>query len=81
MKLWNGYRIPRADIPSYWTEYYYSALRIFYRFKRFGLPFNRGWAEHPSYIVELLELMDGISNDHERHEMERKSGSSGKTAH
>jgi hypothetical protein len=72
MKLWNDIRINRADIPSYWTQYYYSALRIFYRYKRFGLPFSGGWAQQPAYLIDMLELFDSIQDSHERHEMNKE---------
>lgn len=35
-----------------------SAMSIWMDYKRFGLPFACGWAEHPKLIVDVLRLFD-----------------------
>jgi len=54
----------RSKIPDYFNEYYYSAVAIFNRFKRFGLPFSGGWAEQPGYLIEIIEAFDATITAH-----------------
>ena len=67
IQLWNGLQAKRDEIPEYFNEYYTSALLIYNRFKRFGLPFSGGWMEQPAYIMKVLELFEVISNSHEKY--------------
>ena len=56
--LFTGDVVKKPDIKGYFNEYYQSAVNIYNRFKRFGLPFAGGWAEQPEYILRICELFD-----------------------
>lgn len=56
----NGVTVERAKIPEYLNEYYFSCVRIWNRYKRFGFPFDGGWAEQPAYIIEAIEVFDRL---------------------
>lgn len=82
MVLFNGMKVVKADIPSYFNEYYYSAVMIYNRFKRFGFPWSGGWAEQPEYIVSLCEIFEATIDEHGRVKQKRqelKSGNSRRT--
>lgn len=36
-----------------------TALTLWGNYKRFGLPFGCGWAEHPAIIVGILSFFEG----------------------
>jgi hypothetical protein len=57
MVLW-GYEICRRDIPGYLTERAVAAVRVWERFKQYGLPFAGGWAEQPAVYMDLIELFE-----------------------
>ena len=50
--------IRKSNIKDYYNEYYFSALAIYNRYKRFGFPWSGGWAEQPDYIVSIIEMFD-----------------------
>jgi hypothetical protein len=55
-----GVEVLRRDIPGYFTDDYYSALKVYNRYRRFGLPFLGGWAEQPEWLIELLETFIAV---------------------
>lgn len=72
----NGVNVERARIPEYLDEYYFSCVQIWNRYKRFGFPFEGGWAEQPAYIVEVIECFDRLvekQNDSRRTPHSNKS--------
>lgn len=77
MKLWSGGTVKRSDIPTYWTEYYFSALSIYNRFKRFGMPFTGGWAEQPEYLVRIMEVFDALVEQHEQLSIKKAKNGTG----
>ena len=56
--MFNDVHVARMDINDYYTEYYFSALAIYNRYKRFGFPWVGGWQEQPEYIVNIIEMFD-----------------------
>lgn len=52
--------VDRSKIPEYFDEYYFSALTIWNRYKRFGFPFDGGWAEQPAHIIEVIEVFSKV---------------------
>jgi hypothetical protein len=62
-----GIPILRRDIPGYFTEDYYNALKMYNRFKRFGLPFGGGWAEQPEWYIELVEAFMEVEERAQSH--------------
>lgn len=63
MSLKSGVKVERRKVPEYFNEYYYSALSLYNRYLRFGLPYAPdGWADHPNYIIELIELFVHAEN-------------------
>ena len=55
MRLPGGYTVAWADILGHFSDTYDSALRIYNRYKRFGLPYGGGWAEQPGYLITIIE--------------------------
>lgn len=54
-----GVDVERRRIPELFTEEYFDALAIWKRWKRYGLPFSPlGWADHPAYIVEIIDTFE-----------------------
>lgn len=82
MVLWNKQAVDfnKRRPKDYFTEYYYTAAQIYNRYKRFGLPFaggwydsggmwhSGGWADHPEYIVRIIELFDSTVKQFEEHQ-------------
>ena len=81
--LFNGVKIKWTEIKGFLGEYYYSAVAIYNRFKRYGFPYSGGWAEQPEYIVQVLDVFESTIDGYNRHEQEvreRKTNvNSGKT--
>ncbi len=50
--------VERREVPKFFNEEFWSAYRIYSRFRRFGFPYSGGWEEQPAHIVELIEAMD-----------------------
>lgn len=74
--LFNGVKIKWTEIKGFLGEYYYSAVAIYNRFKRYGFPYSGGWAEQPEYIVQLIDVFESTIDkyhSHEREIQERKS--------
>lgn len=38
-------------------QYFNSAMDLYNRTKRWGLPFSGGWAETPQYIIDALDAV------------------------
>ena len=51
-------QIARRDINDYYNEYYFSALAIYNRYKRFGFPWVLGYQEMPEYLINIYEIFD-----------------------
>ena len=66
-----GVTFKRAEIPGLFTEEYYSVLRIYNRYKRFGLPFDGGWAQQPEYILHIIESFIQVEESAARAEREK----------
>jgi hypothetical protein len=65
MALGRGLTIDRNAIPTYFTDHYWSAFEIWRNWKRYGLPFAGGWAEHPDYLVRVINLFEEEINREE----------------
>jgi len=75
-----GTDVERRRIPEYFTDEYFDSLRIWNRFKRYGLPFAPlGWAEHPAYIIDIIDTFEDTHAAFMNREAE-KNASSGRTA-
>ena len=70
--LFNGSRIKWTEIKGFLNEYYYSAVEIYNRFKRYGFPYSGGWAEQPEYIVQLIDIFESTVDSYHRHEREKQ---------
>jgi hypothetical protein len=67
-----GVDVERRRIPEYFTEEYFDALGIWKRWKRFGLPFaDWGWAEHPAYIIDIIDTFEDARTAFEEQEARR----------
>jgi hypothetical protein len=53
-----GTDVERRRIPEYFTEEYFDALAIWKRYKRYGLPYSIGWAEHPEFIIDIIDIFE-----------------------
>ena len=78
LKLFTGDLVEMTEIKNYQGEYYQSCLQIYNRYKRFGLPFaggwwdasgafhSGGWADHPEYVIQIIELISSTLDRFER---------------
>jgi hypothetical protein len=64
MYLFTGVKVKKGEIKNYFTEYYYSAVSLYNRYKRFGMPFTGGWAEQPEYLIDVIDLFDSTIAAH-----------------
>jgi len=68
-----GTDVERRRIPEYFTEEYFDALSIWKSFKRYGLPFAPlGWAEHPAYIIDIIDMFEDTHAAFMEQESKRK---------
>lgn len=63
IQLPDGQQVKFSDIKAHFTDYYFSALAIWQRWRRFGLPFDGGWAEQPEYLIRVIETLEAIYED------------------
>ena len=49
----------QKEIPDYLTDRFWSAYNIWNNTRLTGsLPFsNKGWAEHPTHLIEIITIM------------------------
>lgn len=64
--------IRRDQIPSYMTDWFWSAVRVWiYSDNLQSLPFGGGWAENPDEIVQVVNLLR-VANAQYEDEMAEK---------
>ena len=52
--------IKRKEIESYLDHTFYNQYNLWKRFHNgFGLPLNKSWAEHPAFLMDIIELFIG----------------------
>ena len=61
----------RRDIPTLFNDEYWGALKLWNRYKLFGLPFDGGWAEQPAAVIDVLEALESASRAVERERMDK----------
>lgn len=77
-----GVDVERRRIPEYFTDQYFDALGIWKRFKRYGLPFSPlGWAEHPAYIIDIIDVFEDTQAAYSAREMENASSRGTSSTH
>lgn len=52
------YEIDKRKIKEYLSKDNLTIINQWQRYKQYGLPYNKGWAELPEYILVILELLD-----------------------
>jgi hypothetical protein len=52
----------KKDIPGLFDSNFILSYNLWARFKRFGLPFNLGWAEHPAILIDHLEAWEAAND-------------------
>ena len=57
LKVWT------RDIPSYFTDDFWTCLFIWRRFKLLGNPFNTGWLDWPWWISEGIDVFESTYNE------------------
>lgn len=58
--LFSGEAVNRLEIKEYFNEYYYSAVKIYNDFKRYGLPWDVGYMEIPEYLKSIYDLFESV---------------------
>ena len=53
--------VERRQVPELFTEYFWTALMFYNRFKLMGLPFSGGWGEQPAHLVDVIESFESAS--------------------
>lgn len=62
--LFNGEQVKRTEIKDYFNEYYFSAVRIYNDFKRYGLPWSVGYMEIPEYLKTIYDIFEAVTEQH-----------------
>lgn len=63
LHLWGGrIKVERRRIPEYFSDYYDSALTLYGRWKRYGLPFGGGFEEQPGWYIDMLDVFENVRN-------------------
>jgi len=57
-----GWLIKRSECASYTDNDIYAAYNIWNNWKMFGLPYSKGWAEHPKRLIDIIKLIEGEYN-------------------
>jgi len=57
-----GWFVKREDCYSYIDEDIYNAYDLWQNWKMFGLPYIKGWAEHPKRLVDIIKIIDNEYN-------------------
>lgn len=52
------YEVPRMDIPSYFSDEFWDAYRVWQNYRTFGWPFAGGWAEQPARVYDLIRCLE-----------------------
>ena len=60
IKLANGVEVEKVKILGYFNDYFFSAMDIYNKYKRFGLPWGDKYMETPEYLIIIYELFDSI---------------------
>lgn len=52
--------IPCNTFPDYWNDELWSAIDIGMQCEKRGLPFDIGWADHPAWLIDILDVYDTV---------------------
>ena len=52
------HEVRRDWIPLYLDDYAISCVNIWSRWKKFGNPFDGGWAQQPAYLIDIIDVID-----------------------
>jgi hypothetical protein len=55
-----GEWIVKNTYPACWTDDLWTAIRLWERWKTFGLPFDPSWGKNPAVIVDAIELVENV---------------------
>jgi hypothetical protein len=58
IKFPGGYRIRKGEIRDYFDETFLRCAVFINRYREFGLPYAKGWNEHPKHMIEIIELFN-----------------------
>jgi hypothetical protein len=58
IKFPGNYRIKKGEIRSYFDEDFLKCALFINRYREYGLPYNKGWIEHPTHMIEIIELFN-----------------------
>jgi hypothetical protein len=61
----------RGEFKHYLTGDFWRALGLWRRYRRYGLPGGRGWADEPAALLDLFDLFDDTRDALERRRMKR----------
>ena len=53
-----GYAVEARKIPEYFTPEFWHNLRIWDMVQSYGLPYQKGWVQHPARLMQLLQIFD-----------------------
>ena len=55
--------IRRSEISDYLDDSMYRQFNIWKRYhKGMGLPMSKSWAEHPSYLINIIDILENEFN-------------------
>ena len=55
-----GEWVLKNTFPDYWTNELFTYIELWSRYKKYGLPLSIGWAEHPAWIIDVLDTIDTV---------------------
>lgn len=61
----NAFTVERREIPPLFTDSFWKAVQIWQRWRKLGMPFSGGWAEQPTHIVEIIDMLESMCKEWE----------------
>jgi len=58
-------------IPDYFTPDFANMVEIWVNVKRWGMPFEGGWADQPAILMDVINLFEQAYNEYEEERLEK----------
>jgi len=65
----------RRRVDEYLTADFWHNFGIWLNCKERGLPYHKGWAEHPGRLIRILQLFDNAETAWQNARIEKEHGS------
>jgi len=75
--LFSGISIKRTEIKNYFTETYFSAVRIYNEYKRFGMPWSDGYMTIPDYLKQIYDIFESTVDQYRTYNANKMANKKG----